>query len=139
MHFSPQFVQLITKALEDLAGRRSWQSADNRLVDLLDAAPVARNAFLDAGVDHLHDVAAKQRQALLGDLECLLLGLHGLRELLDGLSLSDLLPMASTWCKEQGLDSLDELREAEMEAELVDALGLKPGKAKILLKRLKEQ
>jgi len=63
----------------------------------------------------------------------------GLRELLEGLKLSDSLPAASAWCREQGVDTLAELREAEMELELVEALALKPGKAKILLKRLQDQ
>ena len=43
---------------------------------------------------------------------------------------------AAAWCDEQGVDSLAELREAEMEEELIAALPLKPAKAKILRKRL---
>ena len=44
---------------------------------------------------------------------------------------------AAAWCEEQGVESLAELREAEMEGELIAALPLKPAKAKILRKRLR--
>jgi len=65
-------------------------------------------------------------------------GINGLSELLDGLKLSESIATASAWCKEQGVDSVAELKEAEMEGQLVEALNLKPAKAKLLLKRIAE-
>ena len=62
---------------------------------------------------------------------------EGLRELLDAVKLSDSYDAAGAWCKDAGVDSLAELREAGMEEELVGVLALKPAKAKILLKRIK--
>ena len=44
---------------------------------------------------------------------------------------------AAVWCNDVGVESLAELREAEMEEELIAALPLKAAKAKILRKRLK--
>jgi hypothetical protein len=47
------------------------------------------------------------------------------------------LSAASQWCDDKGIGSLDTLRDAEMEQNLVDALELREARAKILLKRLK--
>ena len=41
-------------------------------------------------------------------------------------------------CDEQGYDSVAEVKEAQEEGALVEALHLKPGKAKLLLKRIGE-
>lgn len=46
--------------------------------------------------------------------------------------------LAAEWCEEKGVDSVEELKQAEMESEYVAALKLKEAKAKILLKRLAE-
>ena len=62
-----------------------------------------------------------------------------MRELLEKLNLSDYVSAAFAWCAEQGLDSVSEIKEAEMEQDFVDALELKPGKAKILRKRFADQ
>jgi len=48
------------------------------------------------------------------------------------------LHVALSWCDEKGVNSLDTLREAQMEQCLVDALDLKEARAAVLLKRLKE-
>jgi len=63
----------------------------------------------------------------------------GLEELLDGLKLQAKLPAAAAWFAAQGLDSIDELRELEdptFEANFAASLKLKPGREKLLLKRL---
>lgn len=64
---------------------------------------------------------------------------HDMRIVLEGARLERLLATACTWCAEQGIDSLDDLCEAEMEEELVAALDLKSAKAKILRKRIQER
>ena len=58
----------------------------------------------------------------------------GLRQVLVAAKLRDREAEAVAWFEEQGIDSIDELRKAEMEKDLVEALKLKPGKAKVLLK-----
>lgn len=62
----------------------------------------------------------------------------GLDTLLEGLHLNEQLGAAEAWCREQGIDSVGELKEAEMEAELATAMQLKPAKQKLLLKRIAE-
>lgn len=63
----------------------------------------------------------------------------GLETLLEGLNLEDDVGTASAWCAQQGIDSISELKEAEMESEFAVALALKPAKQKLLLKRIAEQ
>jgi len=64
---------------------------------------------------------------------------EGLREIMVGLSIGEHLAEASSWCTEVGLDSLAELKEAEMEADLVSYLvDLPDAKAKLMLKRIRE-
>jgi len=58
---------------------------------------------------------------------------EGLEVLLTGCRLTPHLPEAAAWFDEQGLDSVAEMRKVGMESAFVDALGLKPGKAKSLL------
>ena len=62
----------------------------------------------------------------------------GLRALLEGLKLASHMDMANNWCKEQGLESVAEVKEAEMGKELAEAMQLKPGKVKLLVKRWAE-
>merc|ERR1719171_2105102 len=67
-----------------------------------------------------------------------------LRQLIEGLGLDETteavaLRTAAAWCDEQGCDSLEALREVEMEADFVTALQLKPIKHKQLLKRIVPQ
>ena len=54
------------------------------------------------------------------------------------LNLAAHLPAATAWCAEQGVDSMCELKEVEMEEELVKHLRLKPATAKLMLKRIPE-
>jgi len=65
-----------------------------------------------------------------------------LRRLIDELKLksgtAEVVRLAAEWCEEKGVDSVEELKQAEMESEYVAALKLKEAKAKILLKKLKE-
>jgi hypothetical protein len=65
-----------------------------------------------------------------------------LRRLIDELKLksgtAEVVRVAGEWCEEKGVDSAEELKQAEMESEYVAALKLKEAKAKILLKRLAE-
>ena len=61
---------------------------------------------------------------------------EGLRELFQELKLEEKLKEAVAWCDAQGFDSVAEVKEAEEAAALVQALQLKPGKAKLLLKKL---
>jgi hypothetical protein len=49
------------------------------------------------------------------------------------------LHLALEWCKTQGFESISELCEADEEAALVTALGIKPGKAKLLIKDLRRK
>eukprot|EP00908_Phaeocystis_cordata_P019188 Transcript_30687.p1 GENE.Transcript_30687~~Transcript_30687.p1 ORF type:complete len:628 (+),score=121.95 Transcript_30687:2817-4700(+) len=56
--------------------------------------------------------------------------------LLDGMP-EGTVEAAAAWCNAEGVESLAELREAEVEEDLIAALPLKPAKAKILRKRLK--
>ena len=60
----------------------------------------------------------------------------GLAALLADARLEGELGRASSWCSEMGIESLDDLFDAEMEAELLAALGLKAAKAKIFSKHL---
>ena len=60
----------------------------------------------------------------------------GLRAALAGAKLVEREADAIAWFESQGLDSIADLCEAEMENDLVVALKLKPGKAKILLKHV---
>ena len=60
----------------------------------------------------------------------------GLSALLDGLGLSDQLPAAAAWCEANGADSVAAIVEVEMVAEFVEALALKPVKAKQVVKRI---
>ena len=62
----------------------------------------------------------------------------GLRALLEGLKLASHMDMANNWCKEQGLESVAEVKEAEMGKELAEAMQLKPRKVNLLVKRLAE-
>jgi len=64
--------------------------------------------------------------------------IDGLSALLAAVNLSDSLDAAATWCKEQGLEAVTEIKEIKEEEAFVDALKLKPGKAKLLLKRISE-
>lgn len=64
-----------------------------------------------------------------------------LHELVAGLRIGeeatrDVLCAAGAWCAAQGLDSVGELLEVGAADELVQALPLKPGKARLLSKRL---
>jgi len=61
-----------------------------------------------------------------------------LEELLTQARVPNKLHVALSWCDEKGVNSLDTLREAQMEQCLVDALDLKEARAAVLLKRLKE-
>ena len=63
---------------------------------------------------------------------------EGLAELLDGLKLSDKLDAARAWFAEQGIDTMAELKEAEMVGDLADAIKLKPAKKKLLMKRMSD-
>ena len=63
----------------------------------------------------------------------------GLAELLDGLKVSDKLTAARSWFAEQGIDTLAELKEADMVSDLADAIQLKPAKKKLLVKRVREE
>ena len=58
------------------------------------------------------------------------------RQVLAASGLSALEATASAWFEAQGIDSIDELREAETETELADALQLKPSRRKIFLKEV---
>ena len=60
----------------------------------------------------------------------------GLLALLEGLGIPDKIGAAEAWFDEQGLDSLAELKEAEMEEDLAKAIELKPGKKKLFLSRI---
>lgn len=62
--------------------------------------------------------------------------IDGLAELLAGCKLLEKLEAAVAWCEAKGVDSMEELKEVEMEKELVTALDLKEAKAKLVLKRL---
>ena len=62
----------------------------------------------------------------------------GLSELLAGANLSGCLNVAMVWCQGQGFDSVAEIKEVGEEQAFMDALKLKPGKAKLLLKRISE-
>ena len=46
--------------------------------------------------------------------------------------------MAVAWCSAQGYEAVDEIIQTNAEAEFVGALGLKPGKHKLLLIKLQE-
>jgi hypothetical protein len=72
-----------------------------------------------------------QRQRTGGEVE-------GLAALLESCKLEYLLDAAVAWCNEQGHDSVGELKEVGDEEAFVNELQLKPGKAKLLLKRLGE-
>ena len=48
------------------------------------------------------------------------------------------LEQASGWCLEQGVESIAELKEADMVGDMAKSLGLKPAKNKLLLKRVAE-
>ena len=61
-----------------------------------------------------------------------------MEQLFVNLNIDDRLSDAIGWCSTQGIDSIGELKEAGMEADLVSHMGLKPAKAKILLKRIAE-
>jgi hypothetical protein len=52
---------------------------------------------------------------------------------------SRVMAAASAWCEEQGLSSLSEIGEVMVEHELTDALRLKPGRGRLLYKRLCDQ
>ena len=66
-----------------------------------------------------------------------------LRELLQGLklkpkALDDALANALAWCRAEGHDDLDDIKELRLEGVLVDAMCLKKGKADVLKQRLAE-
>ena len=60
----------------------------------------------------------------------------GLQELLDGCGLGGSYAAALAWCEKQGYDSVAEIVETGEQGVLVEALQLKPGKAKLLLGRI---
>jgi len=66
-------------------------------------------------------------------------GLDALDRLLEGLNLGESVARARAWCDENGVESIADLLEAEMEEDLAAGLELKPAKAKILVKRLKDK
>ena len=61
----------------------------------------------------------------------------GLQELLDGCGLGGSYAAALAWCEKQGYDSVAEIVETGEQGVLVEALQLKPGKAKLLLGRIR--
>ena len=61
----------------------------------------------------------------------------GLQELLDGCGLGGSYAAALAWCEKQGYDSVAEIVETGEQGVLVEALQLKPGKAKLLLGRMR--
>ena len=63
-------------------------------------------------------------------------GCDGLRELLEGAKLGNLLPKAVAWCAEMGADTVAEIKEAGAEDDFVSSLELLPLKKALLLKRL---
>src|SRR5699024_726647 len=78
--FNPEQFKVLADILDELPWSGSGEAADDLVIgpDLL--APIARNALLYAGVDHLHDVPAQQGQALSGSLVGALFGLNHLRQ-----------------------------------------------------------
>jgi hypothetical protein len=70
-----------------------------------------------------------QRQRTGGEVE-------GLASLLESCKLEYMLDAAVSWCHQQGVDSVIELKEVGGEAEFATALQLKPMKEKLLLKRI---
>lgn len=104
---------LFVHAVHDYALAASSCAADN---DLPAGAIAARG--LSGGL------ASKQRKV------------EGVRQVLAASGLSALEATASAWFEAQGIDSIDELREAETETELADALQLKPSRRKIFLKEV---
>ena len=59
-------------------------------------------------------------------------------KLMEDINLAAYLPAAIAWCDEQGVDSVSELKEVQMEEDLVNHLNIKPAKAKLMLKRITE-
>lgn len=60
----------------------------------------------------------------------------GLIDLLESCGLLDKLPEAIAWCYAHGADSIAEIKAVKMESNFVQALDLKPVKAKLMLTRL---
>ena len=81
-----------------------------------------------AGADTAEGVAASAEPLINSQL----------RELLEGLDLSDHLSEAVDFCRECEIESISELKAAECEGALVDTLELKPAKTKLLLERIAE-
>ncbi len=77
---APERFHLSTNAFQDLPWCGPRNPPCDLLVSLLKPPPVSRHALLNPGLYHLHDVPAQEGEALLGNAECLLLGLHGFRE-----------------------------------------------------------
>jgi len=75
------------------------------------------------------DSARKRHQHLIKLPEC---NITGLPELLSKCNIIDKLGAAVAWCEEQGLDDVQEIKLAKMEAQFVDALGLKEGKKRVV-------
>jgi len=64
--------------------------------------------------------------------------IDGLAELMGKCNLLAQLDLAISWCVEKGVDSIEELKYAEMEEDFVAGLDLKEAKSRVLAKRLKE-
>ena len=63
---------------------------------------------------------------------------HWLSEICaDLVSIEEGVSCGIVWCSEQGLETLAEVKEADALGQLVHAMSLKPGKADLVLKRLK--
>jgi hypothetical protein len=61
---------------------------------------------------------------------------EGLRQVLKAAKVATCEAAAVAWFDAQGLSSIDDLKEVEMENELVAAMQLKPGAHKLLLKKI---
>ena len=62
----------------------------------------------------------------------------GLTELMHAVKMDAKLEDAEKWCEEMGAESVGEIGEADMIGEFIEALGLKPIKAKLLRQKLEE-
>ena len=60
----------------------------------------------------------------------------GLPQLLEDAGVADWLPAARAWCEKQGYDSVAEIKETGAGGELAAALGLKPGKQRLVQGRV---
>jgi len=63
----------------------------------------------------------------------------GLRSVLKAAKLANKYEAALNWCVESGVESIEYLREVEMENELVEALQLKPAQRKMLLLKIAQK